>query len=382
MDNTTETSDSELVLRANSGDQEAFGILVNRYWAEVAANTRKILHGQEDAHDATQETFLRAYRHLGELRDARKVGPWLRKIAQNVARKSVRQSELAQRRLPPHELREDLARIADSGLPIGYREAKIVLGTLRPPDRTVVNLFYLIGFDIARIANTLDIPEGTVKSRLHRARRQLRERIKAMNEEARSTAEQDHGRDVICGMRGQINWSKIPLDDELSAWRPPLSADEKEIKSTWSRSGDAIVGDSRELGESAPVLIGGDQSWSDFELSVLITPVSACNAQVMFRYSDVEKNWYMFDMLLGWQAIAISRMEGGRLTKLSVVNYPLECGQEYEVEIAARENSITTYVDGKLVNQVTDEKFRSGSIALSAWNSTVAFRDLRYRLLN
>lgn len=87
MDNTTDTSDSELVLRANSGDQEAFGILVNRYWAEVAANTRKILNAHKDAHDATQETFLRAYRHLGELRDARKVGPWLRKIAQNVCEK-------------------------------------------------------------------------------------------------------------------------------------------------------------------------------------------------------------------------------------------------------------------------------------------------------
>ena len=45
--------------------------------------------------------------------------------------------------------------------------------------------------------------------------------------------------------------------------------------------------------------------------------------------------------------------------KLSVVNYPLECGQEYDVEIAARKASITTYVDGKLINQVTDEKFRT-----------------------
>ncbi len=87
-------------------------------------------------------------------------------------------------------------------------------------------------------------------------------------------------------------------------------------------------------------------------------------------------------MLLGWQAAAISRMKDGKLKKLSVVNYPLDSGQEYDVQIAARGASLTTYIDGKLVNQTTDETFASGAVALNLWQCSTAFRDMRYRLLH
>ena len=82
-----------------------------------------------------------------------------------------------------------------------------------------------------------------------------------------------------------------------------------------------------------------------------------------------------------WKAIAISRVIKGHLTKLSVVNFPVELGQEYEVQIAARGASFTSYIDGKLVNQVTDENIRSGAIALIVWEGKVAFRDFRFRHL-
>ena len=70
------------------------------------------------------------------------------------------------------------------------------------------------------------------------------------------------------------------------------------------------------------------------------------------------------------------------VTKLSVVNHVLHRGQEYEVQVAARGASLTSYVDGKLVNQLTDETFRMGTFGLLVGEYSTAFRDVRYRLLH
>ena len=129
----------------------------------------------------------------------------------------------------------------------------------------------------------------------------------------------------------------------------------------------------------------GEASWADYELSVLITPVAGGNAQVMFRLSPDGKQYYLFDMLLGWQAVAISKGDlrsGVRVRKLSVVNFPLELGRQYNVLIAARDASLTAYVDGRCVNQLTDAGLRAGAVALNVWESKTAFRDPRIRLLS
>jgi hypothetical protein len=70
------------------------------------------------------------------------------------------------------------------------------------------------------------------------------------------------------------------------------------------------------------------------------------------------------------------------MQKLSVVNFPIEAGREYDVQIAARGQSLTSYIDGKLLNQVTDSSHPSGPIALNVWESKTAFRDPRVRLMH
>ena len=91
--------------------------------------------------------------------------------------------------------------------------------------------------------------------------------------------------------------------------------------------------------------------------------------------------YYLLDFLYGWQAVAISKMEpdARAVEKLSVVNFPFVRGREYNVLIAARERSLTSYIDGKLINQVTDRSFREGGIAMCLWWSTVNSRDPRIR---
>jgi hypothetical protein len=90
---------------------------------------------------------------------------------------------------------------------------------------------------------------------------------------------------------------------------------------------------------------------------------------------------------MGWQALAVRRVthdDSGKLdnVKLSVVNYPLEYAREDAVTLAVRGHSITTYVDGALVNQVTDGSWVYGQVGLTVWESKTFFRDLRLRLLH
>ena len=375
-------SDQELVASCKQGSQDAFGRLVDKYWASVVGTVSPLLGDPDDVEDAAQEAFIRAYRCLDDLKDPDKLPAWLHAIARNAARKMLRQRRLEQQRLPDYELKSDLLN-SDLQAPFGYRELRALVNSLAPPDRAVVTLFYLAGIELNRIAEQLNIPVGTAKSRLHRSRKLMRERIRDMAPKSHERTDplSRPPRDVIGGMRGLINWQVVPADGELSSWRPPAWSDQNALEKTWRMEGNAIVGDSKELGEESPSLIAGEPTWTDYELSFLMTPISGGNAQVAFHLSEDELSFYLLDFFLGWQAVAISRVIDRRVTTLSVVNHALHTGQEYEVQIAARGASLTSYVDGKLVNQVTDETFCSGAFGLMVWESSTAFRDVRYRLL-
>ena len=376
------TSDQELVAGYRQGSQDAFRRLVDKHWAGVVRTVSPLLDDPDDVEDAAQEAFIRACRRLDELKDPDRLPAWLHAIARNAARKMLRQRRLEQQRLPEYELSRSVAD-PDLGSLFGYRDLKALVNTLAPPDRAVVTLFYLSGMELKRIAERLDIPAGTAKSRLHRSRRLMRERTRAMTSKPQECTDplSRPPRDVIGGMRGLINWQVVPADPELSSWRPPAWSDREALEKTWRMEGNAIVG-SGESGEDPPWLIAGEPTWTDYELSFLVTPISGGNAQVAFRMSADDRSYYLFDFLLGWQAVGLYRVIDGRLIKLSVVNHALHRGQEYEIQIAARGASLTSYVDGKLVNQLTDETFRMGAFGLLVWECSTAFRDVRYRLLH
>ena len=117
----------------------------------------------------------------------------------------LRQKRLERERLPEYELRNDLL-ASDLQASLDYRELKVLVNSLAPPDRAVVTLFYLAGMELNRIAEQLGIPVGTAKSRLHRSRRPMRERIRDMARKSheRTPSPETSPRDVIGGMRGLI----------------------------------------------------------------------------------------------------------------------------------------------------------------------------------
>ncbi len=383
----TSWDDAALVGSALEGETRAFAVLVERYRRLVLGTIWAELQDFDDAEDATQETFILAYRHLGELRDPARFASWLLAIATNVVHKWLGKRMLDRRRFVP--LEEGVNTATGEGererdLPPGSTTLlRGAFDALSPEDRTVTTLFHLVGLDQRQIAEMMGIPVGTVKSRLNRSRKRLKRRVVEMAKDAFEgcTSREDYGRVVIEGMRGVIHWQKLLEREGLTGWRSgnPLRSEGERLAEVWTRSGEAIIGD--DLDGTGERLITGDAGWRDYEFSVLMTPLAGGNAQVQFRLCG--DGYYMLDFLLGWQAVAVGvRSEGGALRKLSVVNASIELGREYDVLIAARDVSITTYVDGKLVNQVADASLRSGSVALAVWQSKTAFRDPRVRLLD
>ena len=132
-------------------------------------------------------------------------------------------------------------------------------------------------------------------------------------------------------------------------------------------------------------LATGDVHWRDIELSLLMTPIDGDCNEINFRWDDSEgpyaRPWYFLSIHPGDATVAVQRNARGWVTALSYVHYPTEHGREYAVTILAREDSITTYIDGALVNQVTDCHSPRGRVSLSVNGSKTLYRDIQYRVL-
>ena len=153
------------------------------------------------------------------------------------------------------------------------------------------------------------------------------------------------------------------------------------LEDHWSRSGDTITG--RDANGSAPTLMFGKPAWKNYEFAVQLRPLKGSRATVQFRLSADQRQCYQLELCLDWQAVAISKIDPatGSTTQLSVIRYPLEMGREYEAVIALHDNSITSYIDGKLVNQLTDAAIATGKLGLRVWQGETAFRAPRIRML-
>lgn len=168
----------ELVARVRKGDTEAFAQLVRRYADQAFAVAYGFLQHAEDAEDLVQDAFIRALERIDTLRPGSPFGPWFYRLVVNASLN--RRRYLARRRTDaiPHDARSK----ADPGGSAGRAELRRRLAqaiqTLPPPLEAVVLLHDLEGFTHPEIADMLEIPEGTSRSHLFRARRALREELK------------------------------------------------------------------------------------------------------------------------------------------------------------------------------------------------------------
>ncbi len=180
--------DEPLIAACRAGQTQAFGELVRRYQDRLYPTLLHLTGSAEDARDLLQESFFRAYQKLDHYRGGSSFYTWLYRLSINLAI-----SERRRRRSRPlarlSDIYPDAARTApepidhrDPGrfMEVAERDAQIhrALDALAPDHRAVVVLKDFDGLRYDQIADVLGVPVGTVRSRLHRARHELRERLR------------------------------------------------------------------------------------------------------------------------------------------------------------------------------------------------------------
>jgi RNA polymerase sigma-70 factor (ECF subfamily) len=179
----TLATDEIIVERALTGDAEAFGELVRRWERRIFALTYGMLGREEDARDATQETFLAAFRNLRGFRGEAKVSSWLHRIAVNQCISRQRRSKVRSESAleEEHETSFTTPRsYSPSHVAEGRQETAAVrraINSLPVELRQVVVMKEFEELTFREIADALDLPLSTVKSRLYTALKQLQMRL-------------------------------------------------------------------------------------------------------------------------------------------------------------------------------------------------------------
>jgi RNA polymerase sigma-70 factor, ECF subfamily len=185
------SADLEAVRRCRAGDREAFGPLVERWQDRIYGAVLRMVRDAETARDLAQETFVRAYTRLDSFHGDAAFGTWLYAIAVNVVRGDARKRSAQKRRTPLSldALREDAGRGgvdpvdpaagAQENVSTAEQCRKLLLELeqLDEESREVVVLREFQDLSYEQIAAALGVPVGTVRSRLFRARAELRRRM-------------------------------------------------------------------------------------------------------------------------------------------------------------------------------------------------------------
>ncbi len=184
-------TDAVLVARAKAGDEPAFGTLVERHLERAYAVAFRILREREDARDAAQEAFLRAWRALPGFEGRSAFGTWLVRIVTNIALNRARRDRL-RRAVPLDELgeREDpAAGAARGGGALEHRVAAAV-SALPPLQRAVFVMRFHEELSVKETADRMGVSEGTVKASTFHAIRKLRVALADVADDGGATSSQ------------------------------------------------------------------------------------------------------------------------------------------------------------------------------------------------
>ena len=175
-------------------------------------------------------------------------------------------------------------------------------------------------------------------------------------------------------------WESMLASQGLAGWH---ASEAPFTPSVWRREGDAIIADTGEANRGR--LVQGDGTWAAYEFKVQATVEKGfIGPQLVFGISDDGISSYFLTYLAGWKTMVIVRRneETGEDVKLDVVDFVMDMGRETDIVLKVRDHSVTSYVDGVLVNRLTLEEEPRGAVALAVWgnnNSVVRFRDPKIR---
>ena len=188
-------TDHDLLEKAKSGDGKAFGKIVEKHSGVVYAAVRSVLGSRGDIDDAVQESFIRIYSGLASFSGRSSLSTWIWSVARNNAinirakeRDDVipldKTAELASSRLGPE---------AEFARRSAAEDIEYLLSRLEGNYRQAIELRYLAGKKYKEIAEMLDIPEGTVKTLIHRARIKMKSIMDERDSSGRRESEAVNG---------------------------------------------------------------------------------------------------------------------------------------------------------------------------------------------
>lgn len=174
-------SDADLILELQRGSLEALGSLYDRHRQLVYRTALAVTGDAEAASDLLQDVFLRLHRFADRVDTNRPLEPWLYRVTANLSYTWVKQRQRWYR--PLEDIaewfsggkRNSLQQIAE--LDDELRQISQAISSLILPQRMVVVLYYLNDLSVQEIADILDVPVGTVKSRLHYGRQALKKQL-------------------------------------------------------------------------------------------------------------------------------------------------------------------------------------------------------------
>jgi RNA polymerase sigma-70 factor (ECF subfamily) len=190
-------SDLDAVARAREGDQEAFRVLVERYQGRAHRLALRVLRDEEQARDAVQDAFLKVHSNLGRFENRSSFYTWLYRLVMNVCLEAKRRDRSSRfvdtpelgdlERIATHEsmpASEQKWRSHEEAPDEAFDRAQLrdavarAITALPDASRETLILREIEGLSYAEIAEALDIPKGTVMSRLHYARRRVQELLR------------------------------------------------------------------------------------------------------------------------------------------------------------------------------------------------------------
>jgi RNA polymerase sigma-70 factor (ECF subfamily) len=189
--------DQQLVERAQRGDKQAFGLLVEKYQRKLARLISRLVRDPGEVEDVTQEAFVKAYRALPSFRGDSAFYTWLYRIGINTAKNYL--VAMGRRAPTSTEVEAEEAEGFESGellreisTPESLLLTKEIAGTVNqaiealPEElRSAIELRELEGMSYEEIAKLMDCPVGTVRSRIFRAREAIAERLKPLLDQAK-----------------------------------------------------------------------------------------------------------------------------------------------------------------------------------------------------
>jgi RNA polymerase sigma-70 factor (ECF subfamily) len=166
--------DRAAIEKCRAGDKEAFRHVVEHYQAEAIGHAMAILGNREDAMDAVQEAFIDSFQALDRLDLTRRFYPWFYIILRNRCYKLAARRK--KREVSSSDEMEMLAPISNLQ-PEDTMLLERAMFELETEDRELITLRHLDGLSYQELAERLEVPQGTIMSRLHHARKRLREKL-------------------------------------------------------------------------------------------------------------------------------------------------------------------------------------------------------------